>query len=186
VDFTPADPSIEYIPLTNTLTKIFQNPNFRATLSGFTISDWYLNASWAWNFLKYDLSKLNLKDDFAVEMRVKLDEILKTSTSLYYLLDLADSDLFIRNKTFKTTKNSNNISISEKYFDNNFHTIILRNNWEISIDWDKFDIEIFNEKQKISKDLYVWVNYDHDDYVWDSYNRYFNNKIDYIKIYNKK
>jgi hypothetical protein len=30
------------------------------------------------------------------------------------------------------------------------------------------------------------VNYDHDDYVWDSYSRYFNNKIDYIKIYNKK
>jgi hypothetical protein len=78
--------------------------------------------------LKYDLSKLNLKDDFAVEMRVKLDESLKTSSSINYLLDLVDSDLFIRNKIFKTTKNSNNISISEKYFDNNFHTIILRNN----------------------------------------------------------
>jgi len=186
VDFTPADPSIEYIPLTNTLTKIFQNPNFRATLSGFTISDWYLNASWAWNFLKYDLSKLNLKDDFAVEMRVKLDEILKTSSSINYLLDLVNSDLIIENKEIGSTLSNSTYQNISKYLDNNFHTIILRNNWEISIDWDKFDTEIFTEKQKISGDLYVWVNYDHDDYVWDSYSRYFNNKIDYIKIYNKK
>jgi hypothetical protein len=30
------------------------------------------------------------------------------------------------------------------------------------------------------------VNYDNDGRVWDSYDNYLNNKIDYIKIYHKK
>jgi hypothetical protein len=78
--------------------------------------------------LKYDLSKLNLKDDFAVEMRVKLDEILKTSSSINYLLDLVNSDLIIENKEIGSTLSNSTYQNISKYLDNNFHTIILRNN----------------------------------------------------------
>jgi type II secretory pathway pseudopilin PulG len=38
-------------------------------LSGFIIKDWYLNATWSWNYLKY--SGLNLWDNFVIEMRVR-------------------------------------------------------------------------------------------------------------------
>jgi len=196
VDFTPTNGSSTNTIITNLITKLtsWENPNFRATVSGFKISDWYLDASWDWNFLKYDLSNLNLWEYFAVEMRVLW---LWTWQTKKYLFDWwNDLKVFNNNsdnlqiysennftKESNSTGESNSTWSLNSINSNVLNTIIIQvenKKLKVKIDWKDITINHseFINNPKIN-DLIIWANYSNE------YNNQWGYNIEYIKIYKK-
>lgn len=130
-----------------------------------------------WNdFIKY--SNLNLSWDYIIKMNVRLSRD-KKSWWPYYLLNSKNENLnlYIQNRRVnKIWKKINN-----KYFDDNFHTFTLYNNWNLKIDWDSLWTISINP----FSNLYVWANYFNNPFPSShiEYIKQWNDIINYIKIY---